>query len=120
MYLYLTWAGLMDKMFRTDFLFFFWKKAAIECRRTAPGLCSPPWPGTNTLLPWQELGPDGRLLSLLLRCCHGKALLSREKSCSSASFSKLSAFVKQRASASVVVETRAEVKDGEPGKAGVK
>lgn len=44
----------------------------------------------------------------------------REKSCSSASFSKLFAFIKQKASASAVVETRAEVKDGEMGKASMK
>ena len=46
--------------------------------------------------------------------------MQREKSCSFASFSKLFAFIKQRALASTVVETRAEVKDGETGKAGMK
>lgn len=42
MYLYLTWAGSMDKMFCTYFLFFFspWTKAAIKCRRSeAMGTC---------------------------------------------------------------------------------
>lgn len=50
----------------------------------------------------------------------GFALIRREKSCSSASFSKLFAFIKQRALTSAVVETRAEVKDGNTGKAGMK
>lgn len=46
--------------------------------------------------------------------------MQREKSYSSASFSKLSAFIKQRALASAVVEPRAEVKDGGTGRAGRK
>lgn len=36
----------------------------------------------------------------------GFAVMQREKNCSSASFSKLFAFIKQRASASAVMETK--------------
>lgn len=77
-YLYLTWAGSMDKVFCTYFLFFFWKKAAVECR-SAPGLAGLHQPGTNTLFLGQELAPDGHLLSVPLRCCNRKALLPYEE-----------------------------------------
>lgn len=110
----------MDKMFCTYFLFFFRKKAAIEYRRTASGLTGPRQLGTNTLFLGQDLALSGHLLSIPLHCCNGKALLSYEKSCSSVSFSKLLAFIKQRASTSAVVETRAEVKDGKTDKARMK
>lgn len=81
MYLYLTWAGLMDKMFRTYFLLFFRKKAAIKCRRSkAVGTCYMCHTRAGWSTPTREKHPVSRARAgtswASLHCCDGKALLS--------------------------------------------
>lgn len=121
----------MDKMFCTYFLFFFRKKAAVKCRRSeAVGTRCVYHVGAGWSTPTGDKHPVSRARAGTWRASfvrtfallqqEGFAVMQREKSCSSASFSKLFAWAKQRASASDVVETRAEVKDGETGKAGMK